>query len=253
MSGIEKLLEVMKALRDPDTGCPWDIKQNFKSIAPYTLEEAFEVVDAIESGDMNRLKDELGDLLLQVVFHAQMAKDAGHFDFEDVAQGISEKMTNRHPHVFGDTNFADEAAQKAFWEQSKKTERASIRLKTLDGVPMAMPALSRSAKLQKRAASVGFDWPDANGVEKKLQEELEELKQARGQEDRDSIHEEFGDVLFSLVNLGRWMGVDPETSLRDANRKFERRFAVMESESKKPLEALSFEEWDEAWERAKRS
>lgn len=232
-------------------GCPWDLKQTFSSIASYTLEEAFEVADAIERNDMVSLKDELGDLLLQVVFHSQMAKDQGLFDFHDVAQGIADKMVHRHPHVFSDQTFTDIEAQKKDWENRKRIERKNKREGTLDGIPVSMPGLSRSKKLQKRAASVGFDWPDVKGVEAKLREELQELDQARESGAQDAIAEEFGDVLFTLVNLARRLKIDPEAALRGANHKFEARFRQMEAELDRPMEELSLEQLDAAWNRAK--
>lgn len=256
-TSIERLLSLMARLRNPDAGCPWDCEQTFASIAPYTLEEAYEVADAIERHDLDALKDELGDLLFQVVFHAQMAKEAGAFDFADVAAAISEKMERRHPHVFGDATIADAEAQTVAWEELKRQERhqrAETR-GTLDGVPLALPALTRATKLGKRASTVGFDWPDIGGVIAKVDEELAELRQAidRSESD-DRVSEELGDLLFALSNLARHRKLDPERALRHANTKFERRFRYVERE----LEArglvtssVPLEELDRLWEAAK--
>jgi len=233
---MERLLAVMGQLRNPDGGCPWDLEQNFATIAPYTIEEAYEVADAIERQDMVALKDELGDLLLQVVFHAQMAREAGSFDFEAVAAAIAEKMIRRHPHVFGDVTIKTADAQTAAWEDHKELERkakasAEGRLASvLDGVAAGLPALMRAIKLQRRAARVGFDWPHARDVLVKIDEELAEIKSeidADGPPER--IQDEIGDLLFAVVNLTRHLNVDPEASLRHANAKFERRFRQVES------------------------
>jgi ATP diphosphatase len=232
---IERLLAVMAQLRNPDGGCPWDLEQNFATIAPYTIEEAYEVADAIERRDMAALKDELGDLLLQVVFHAQMAREAGSFDFEAVAAAIAEKMIRRHPHVFGDASIKTADAQTAAWEDHKESERrakASAEgraASVLDGVAAGLPALMRAVKLQRRAARVGFDWPNAADVFAKIDEELAEIKSEMdnaGPPDR--VQDEIGDLLFAVVNLARHLNVDPEASLRHANAKFERRFRQVE-------------------------
>ncbi len=228
---MARLLDVMQALRDPVSGCPWDLEQDFESIAPYTLEEAYEVADAIERGDMNDLREELGDLLLQVVFHSQMAREAGHFSFADVADGISDKMIRRHPHVFGDGEERDAASQTRAWEAQKARERAEKGAEDpslLANIPLAMPALVRAEKLTKRAARVGFDWPSADEVFSKLDEELGEVSGAIASGDQAHIAEELGDLLFVISNLARKLSVDPESALRSANAKFERRFRWIE-------------------------
>ncbi len=229
---IERLLAIMAALRDPDLGCPWDIEQSFTTIAPYTIEEAYEVADAIERGHVEDLKKELGDLLLQVVYHARMAEEAGWFAFADIAAAIAEKMIQRHPHVFGDVEVAGAAAQRVAWEETKRAERAAraeaegTRARILADVPLALPALKRAQKLQARAARVGFDWPDAEGARAKVREELQEVEQARG--DRAALVAEVGDLLFACVNLARHLDVSAEEALQAASRKFERRFAAIE-------------------------
>lgn len=229
---IERLIAVMARLRDPDGGCPWDIKQDFRSIAPYTIEEAHEVADAIERGDMADLKDELGDLLFQVVFHARMAEEQGAFEFGDVVEAIADKLERRHPHVFGDADIGDAEAQTVNWENIKEAERAE-RGETDDsvlaGVSRGLPALRRSVKLQKRAARVGFDWPGPEPVFDKLTEEVEELKAAMAADDADGIEEEVGDLFFALTNLARKLGIDPGGALRRSNLKFEKRFRGMEA------------------------
>ena len=226
---MKKLLEVMACLRDPQTGCPWDVEQTFSTIAPYTIEEAYEVAGAIDRGDLEQLQDELGDLLLQVVFHAQMAKEAGAFDFDAVAGSIVAKMVRRHPHVFGDAQVASAAAQTRAWEAHKAEERASAgHDRVLDGVSPGLPALLRAHKLGKRAAGVGFDWPDAAGARAKIDEELDELSGAVEEADAAAVAEEVGDLLFAVANLGRKLGVNPEEALRRANGKFESRFAQVE-------------------------
>jgi len=232
-SAIDRLRTVMARLRDPDGGCPWDLEQDFRSIARYTIEEAYEVVDAIERGDMADLKEELGDLLLQVVFHSQMAEEAGHFRFEDVAEAISEKMIRRHPHVFGSAEERDAQSQTRAWEAQKAAERAAKAdgdSSVLANVPVALPALTRAEKLMKRAARVGFDWPDVAGVLAKVDEELAEVREAVAEGDATHIHEEIGDLLSTVVNAARKLGVDPETALRDSNAKFERRFIAVEQQ-----------------------
>jgi len=225
---IEKLLKIMAALRDPHTGCPWDLEQDFASIAPYTIEEAYEVADAIERNAILELADELGDLLLQVVFHARMAEEAGHFDFGHVVARICDKMQRRHPHVFGDDEVADAKAQTESWEAIKSKERATGAQGLLDDVPVGLPALTRASKIGKRAARVGFDWPETHGVRAKLDEELAELDEALDRGDREAAAAELGDVLFALANLGRHLDLDPETCLRGANQRFSRRFAHVE-------------------------
>ena len=247
---IATLLAVMRRLRDPERGCPWDVRQTFASIAPYTIEEAYEVADAIARGDMNELRDELGDLLLQVVFHARMAEEAGHFAFPDVVEAIVAKMIFRHPHVFGD----GKPPPADFWERAKEAERehsGKAAGGALDDVPLALPALTRAVKLQKKAARAGYDWPDASGVLDKLAEEARELAVAQ---DPAAREEELGDVLFTLVNLARHLKIDPEKALRVANDKFARRFRAAEraaAEGGRKLTDLSAEELDALWESVK--
>ncbi|MEQ8744511.1 nucleoside triphosphate pyrophosphohydrolase [Parasphingorhabdus sp.] len=242
---IDPLLEIMRLLRDPDTGCEWDKVQTFKTVAPYTIEEAYEVADAINRADMLALKDELGDLLLQVVFHSQIAADDGAFDFQDVVTSICDKMTRRHPHIFG------EADQSPGWEQIKADEREqSGQSSALDGVALALPALLRAQKIQKRAARVGFDWPDKAPVRDKLLEELDEVAAATG---ADEVHEEIGDLLFSAVNLARHYKVDAERALADATDKFTKRFNLVESNLTKEMQDMSIEELEVEWQKAKTS
>jgi ATP diphosphatase len=238
---IDRLLSIMARLRDPKTGCEWDLAQNFRTIAPYTIEEAYEVADAIERDDMPELRDELGDLLLQVIFHARMAEEAGHFAFEDVASSISDKMVARHPHVFGaGTGQMNELR----WEEIKAAERAEKGAEsTMDGVARALPALMRAQKLQKRAARDGFDWPDRQGPADKLAEEVAELASAPDEKQM----EEAGDLLFAAVNLVRAYGIAPEEALRAANDKFERRYRAMERLAGGKFAALSLEEQEELW------
>jgi len=236
-SPFAQLIEIMTRLRDPQTGCPWDIKQDFASIAPYTIEEAYEVLDAIERGNMEDLREELGDLLLQVVFHSQMAKEAGHFEIDDVAMAINDKMIRRHPHVFGDADARDAKGQTLAWEAQKAAERAAKAEATgteqditsaLDGVASALPALTRAEKIQKRAARSGFDWDKAETIFDKLDEETLEVREAMASGDKDAIEDEIGDLLFVVSNLARHLRIDPELALRRANGKFERRFRAME-------------------------
>ena len=229
---IDRLLAIMARLRDPDRGCPWDREQNFATIAPYTIEEAYEVADAIEREDMTALKDELGDLLLQVVFHARMAEEAGLFAFDDVAQAIADKMERRHPHVFGDAAIASVAAQNEAWEAHKAAEREAKgeAASVVEGVAIALPALVRAAKISRRAARIGFDWPDADSVIDKIEEELDEIEDAI--DDRAppaALEEEIGDLLFATANLARKLDIEPETALRRATAKFERRFRRVET------------------------
>ncbi len=229
---IDDLLAIMVRLRDPENGCPWDIEQTFATIAPHTVEEAHEVADAIVRGDMAELKDELGDLLFQVVFHARMAEEAGTFDFGDVVQAISDKMLRRHPHVFADAHIADADAQTASWEKIKAEERAAkgqTDTSALDGVPSGLGALQRAVKLQNKAGRVGFDWPTVAPIFDKLDEEVDELKRGIELEDIDNIEEELGDLLFVLANLARKLRVDPDMALRRSNVKFEQRFRAMEA------------------------
>nr|WP_219821723.1 nucleoside triphosphate pyrophosphohydrolase [Sneathiella aquimaris] len=262
-SPIEQLLEIMEKLRDPKTGCPWDIEQSFKTIAPYTIEEAYEVAEAIADGDMDELKSELGDLMFQVVFYTQMAKEEGHFDFNDVVQAIADKMIARHPHVFGVKSIADAEAQTIAWEEMKAEERQRAAekkgrpLSVLDNVAHTLPALTRAIKLQNRAARVGFDWPDTAPVFDKIKEELEELRaEIAANNDPDRIAEEYGDFLFVVANLGRHIGVEPETILAQTNRKFTRRFHYIEQrlhENNKSPETSSLEEMDYYWNEAKKT
>ncbi|NVE94019.1 nucleoside triphosphate pyrophosphohydrolase [Altererythrobacter lutimaris] len=243
---IDRLLGIMAKLRDPETGCQWDLAQSFKTIAPYTIEEAYEVFEAIEREDLHELKDELGDLLFQVVFHARMAEEAGEFSFHDVAQSISDKMEARHPHIFGDQS--GEMTERR-WEALKEGERSAKGAESaLDGVALALPAAMRAQKLQKRAARVGFDWPDTDGPKSKILEELEELEAATSQAE---MSEEAGDFLFAAVNLVRAYGVDAEEALRSANLKFERRFKAMEKIANGKFASLSLEEQEELWVRVK--
>ncbi len=230
MAAIDRVLAVMARLRDPDRGCPWDVQQNFHTIAPHTLEEAYEVADAIARNDHPGLRDELGDLLLQVVFHAQMAAEAGLFDFEAVADGLEKKLVRRHPHVFGEQTAASEADVAEIWETQKRAERQGRgETSALDGVTHGLPALLRAQKLQKRAARVGFDWDDAAGVFAKLAEEVDELRTAWDAQNARAVNEELGDLLFAAVNLARHLNVDAETTLSGASGKFERRFRFMEA------------------------
>jgi len=252
---IDRLLAVMRRLRDPERGCPWDIEQTFATIAPYTIEEAYEVADAIERGALDELPGELGDLLLQVVYHSRMAEEAGLFAFDDVALAVTEKLIARHPHVFEALEVRSAAAQREHWEATKAAERAAkaaangSRPSVLDDLPKGLPALTRAIKLQKRAARVGFDWPDLDGVRAKVNEELDELERA-GPDERE---DEFGDLLFTLVNHARRLGLDPETALRRANAKFELRFRLMEGASEASLETLDLDALEALWQQAKRS
>ncbi|MBX3562092.1 MAG: nucleoside triphosphate pyrophosphohydrolase [Sphingomonas sp.] len=242
---IARLLAIMARLRDPATGCEWDSVQTFETIAPYTLEEAYEVADAIARGDLADLKDELGDLLLQVVFHARMAEEQGSFDFQDVVTAISDKMERRHPHLFG------QAAEGGhhMWEEIKAEERgAKVDRSALAGIALALPALKRAEKIQKRAARVGFDWPDAAGPRAKIDEELAEIAQAESDAERAA---EIGDLLFSAVNYARHLGVDPEAALRDANARFERRFRKMEEITDKTMKDMDLDQLESLWQAAK--
>ena len=268
--GIDRLLAIMAALRTPGSGCPWDLEQTFETIAPYTIEEAYEVADAIARDDIADLKDELGDLLLQVVYHSRMAEEAGHFAFDDVATAISDKMVRRHPHVFGSEEERGVAPEKGFWERIKAAERAAKTAEAraagrpvsagrassnLDGVPLALPATTRALKLQGKAARVGFDWPALGPVLDKMKEELAELDAAISSGNQDDVVDEFGDLLFVMVNVARHLGVDPEASLRQTNAKFERRFRRIEellaTDGRRPEES-SLDEMDRFWDQAKR-
>ncbi len=257
-SPIDRLLNIMAALRTPETGCPWDLEQSFATIAPYTIEEAYEVADAIAQGNLVSLKEELGDLLFQVVFHARMAEEQGAFDFNDVVQGLSDKMEARHPHVFGTHAIETAEQQTQNWEVMKAKERAAKLAddpSLLADIPLALPALMRAEKLTKRAARVGFDWPSLNEVFEKLTEEIGETQEAIAEGDQAHIEEEIGDVLFVLANLARKAKIDPEVALRSANAKFERRFRWIEEalhrDGKTP-ETSSLEEMDGLWNLAKR-
>ncbi|WAE51049.1 nucleoside triphosphate pyrophosphohydrolase [Stutzerimonas frequens] len=269
MYQLPDLLHLMARLRDPQHGCPWDLQQNYASIVPHTLEEAYEVADAIESGDFDHLPGELGDLLFQVVYYSQLAREEGRFDFATVVDAITRKLVRRHPHVFPDGDLygspelprLDEAAIKQRWEEIKAEERAEKaaapeQLSLLDDVPSALPALSRAAKLQKRAAQVGFDWPEALPVVDKVREELGEVLEAMSENDPQAIAEELGDLLFVVVNLARHLKVDPENALRAANGKFERRFRFIEQalrEAGRPIESCDLEELDALWGEAKKA
>jgi len=260
---IQRLTQVMAALRNPDGGCPWDLEQTFETIAPYTIEEAYEVAEAIAQRDFVALKDELGDLLLQVVYHGRMAKELGEFSFDDVAEAITEKMIRRHPHVFGTLEIGDAEAQTQAWEEQKATERAAkaaesgARSSALDGVSVAYPALMRAVKLQRRAARVGFDWPETAPVVDKIHEELGELTEeiSASDVDGDRVEDEMGDLLFACVNLARHLGVDPENALRRTNGKFEARFRAVERMLDEDLgiepSAASLDQMEERWTRAK--
>ncbi|HEY7610503.1 MAG TPA: nucleoside triphosphate pyrophosphohydrolase [Alphaproteobacteria bacterium] len=261
---IERLIAIMARLRDPERGCPWDREQSFATIAPYTIEEAYEVADAIARNDMRDLKDELGDLLFQVVFHARMAEEAGAFAFADVATAISDKMERRHPHVFGDVAIRDAAAQTEAWEAHKARERDADRGETkggrasaLAGVPLALPALLRAEKLGKRAARVGFDWPEPAAVLDKVREEVGEISAAMsGKESEERIGQEIGDLLFAAAQLARHFKLNPETALRDANARFERRFGHVEEKlaarGRSPADA-DLDELEALWGEAKKA
>ena len=254
---LQALLELMRRLRDPQRGCPWDRAQDFASIAPYTIEEAYEVADAIGRADPARLRDELGDLLFQVVFHARMAEERGWFDFAAVARGIVDKLVRRHPHVFAATGGADPHSLARAWDAHKAAERHAAGARgALADVPLALPALSRAAKLGRRAGGVGFDWPDLSGVRAKVQEELAEADAAVAAGDAAGTLDEIGDLLFAVANWARHLKVDPEEALRRAGGRFERRFAAMEAQaaaSGRALEQLDGADWDALWNAAKRA
>ena len=268
MYTLEDLLHLMTRLRDPQSGCPWDLKQTYATIVPHTLEEAYEVADAIERGDLDHLQGELGDLLFQVVFYAQLAKEEGRFEFDGVVDGITRKLLRRHPHVFptgelyapAETPRLTDDEVNRRWDEIKAEERAEIahapeQLSLLDDVPVALPALSRAAKLQKRAAQVGFDWPDALPVVDKVREELDEVLEAMSENDSAAVADEIGDLLFVVVNLARHLKVDPETALRSANGKFDRRFRFIEQalrHTQRPIQDCTLEEMDALWGEAKR-
>ena len=265
---ISRLLEIMAALRTPGTGCPWDVEQTFSTIVPYTIEEAYEVADAVQRGDLDNLREELGDLLLQVVFHARMAEEAGEFAFGDVVEAITTKMIRRHPHVFGDEAARGAGMAKGMWEKIKAEEKAEKRAARLargldpedhgkgflDGVPLALPALTRALKLQEKAARVGFDWSEAAPILDKIEEEIGELREALAGGDTASVKDEFGDMLFALVNLGRHLKLDSEAALAGTNEKFRSRFHHIEralTEQGRSLEEASLEEMEALWQQAK--
>lgn len=259
---LARLLAIMERLRDPDGGCPWDIEQTYATIVPHTIEEAYEVAEAVERGDMAALRDELGDLLLQVVYHAQMAREDGHFSFPDIAAGIAEKLVRRHPHVFGDLDVPDAAAQTVQWEEQKARERAAKAqggpVSALDGLTTTLPAMTRALKLQNRAARVGFDWPEIGPVVDKIDEELAEVRVELHHPAPDGarLKSEIGDLLFTVVNLARVTGIDPEAALRHTNRKFERRFRYMEqrlAEQGKTTAEVGLDEMEALWCEAKNS
>ena len=268
MYQLDDLLHLMARLRDPQYGCPWDLKQSYASIVPHTIEEAYEVADAIERGDFEHLPGELGDLLFQVVYYSQLAREEGRFEFAEVVDGITRKLLRRHPHVFADGDLygapdaakLNEAAIKQRWEEIKAEERAEKaaapeQLSLLDDVPQALPSLSRAIKLQKRAAQVGFDWPDALPVVDKVREELDEVLEAMSENDPEAIAEEIGDLLFVVGNLARHLKVDPESALRAANGKFERRFRFIEQalrEAGRAMQDCALEELDALWGQAKK-
>ncbi|WP_421850261.1 nucleoside triphosphate pyrophosphohydrolase [Oricola sp.] len=268
---ISRLLEIMAALRDPESGCPWDVEQTFSTIAPYTIEEAYEVADAIERNDMVDLPDELGDLLLQVVFHARMAEEAGHFDFGAVVEAITQKMIRRHPHVFGDETVRGKKLAKGMWEKIKAEEKAEKAARhaavegpngvaadnapsLLDDVPRALPALMRAIKLQRKAARVGFDWDTAPPILDKIEEEIGELREAMQTGAEDKVREEYGDLLFALVNLGRHLDIEPEAALEAANLKFLTRFRHIEkrlAQAGRDPASASLDEMEALWQEAK--
>ena len=257
MSPIEKLKSVMEQLRDPKTGCPWDLEQNFSSIAPHTIEEAYEVADAIAKGDMKHVQEELGDLLFQVIFHSQLAKEAALFSFDDVVEAVTEKMIARHPHIFGNELIKTAQEQELAWDSLKDKERQAKGQKQesiLEGIPVGLPSLTRALKLQKKAAKVGFDWPDIEGAWEKLSEEIAELQEAIKTQKSLHITDELGDVLFSIINVARKLRVDPEDALRHTNQKFETRFTYVETQlkaQKRRLEDATLAEMDVLWEAAK--
>jgi len=258
MSEAARLLELMARLRDPESGCPWDLAQTFESIVPHTIEEAYEVADAIDRGDSQELKEELGDMLLQVVFYARIAEERGLFDFPSVVEAISDKLVRRHPHVFADAEPASEAERAEAWESEKAREREQRSEQTgsrMDGVARALPALVRARKLQERAARAGFDWPEAGPVRAKVQEELAEVQaEVEAGYSRERLQQEIGDVLFSVVNLGRHLRVDAEEALRQTNQRFEQRFRAMEArlvEEGRDPEECTLGELDQLWEAVK--
>ncbi|NCO03222.1 MAG: nucleoside triphosphate pyrophosphohydrolase [Alphaproteobacteria bacterium] len=257
-SPLNKLLWVMQCLRDKDHGCPWDLEQDFKSILPYTLEEAYEVADAIERGHMDDLREELGDLLLQVVYHTQMAAEASEFTFDEVALGVADKMISRHPHVFGNKDAANSSAVDAIWDQQKERENAQKSQKgahTLDSVTLGLPALLRAQKLQKKASKTGFEWPNPNAAFDKLTEEIIEFKEALASDNKTHQEEELGDMLFCIVNFARMKGLNAEEALRKANNKFVKRFSGLEDdfrEKQTPINQASLNEMLDVWNEQKK-
>ena len=254
-SGIEKLIAVMSALRDPEGGCPWDLQQNYQTILPFTIEEVYEVAEAIESQDFDSLKDELGDLLFQVVFYAQIAKEEQRFDFDEIVSAICAKLVRRHPHVFSDAQFDNEKQLNEAWETQKHEERSqkSCNASVLDDIPKSLPELKRAQKIQKRVAKIGFDWDNVSQVWDKVNEEKTEVMQAAEEQDASHLEEELGDLMFALVNLTRHYGVDADIALRKANQKFERRFRHLEQYAEKPLIEFNLEQLEELWQKAKRA
>ncbi|WP_018687860.1 nucleoside triphosphate pyrophosphohydrolase [Ahrensia kielensis] len=263
---IKRLIDIMARLRDPQNGCAWDVEQTFETIMPYTIEEAYEVADAIERGDMDDLADELGDLLLQVVYHARIAEEAGLFAFGDVVHAVTDKMIRRHPHVFGPENTRSMTMAKGMWEKVKAQEKAAKaqrqlesgaiekRPSLLDDVPRVQPSLMRALKMQKKAATVGFDWSEAEPILDKISEEMDELREAMQSKDQSHIAEEYGDLLFAMVNLGRHLGIEAETALAGTNLKFSRRFAFIEDQLEqqgKPIKDASLDEMEALWQLAK--
>ena len=261
MQSMQQLLDIMRALRDPDSGCPWDLQQNFQSLIPYTIEEAYEVADAIEQNNLDDIKSELGDLLFQIVFYSQLAEEQHAFNFTDVAESICKKLVRRHPHVFADMKVADAEQQTKEWERLKQQEREAkaeknSRVSCLDDVSRTLPSIMRAEKLQKRAAREGFDWPDVNGVIDKIHEEIDEVKQELNAEvqERDKLEDEIGDLFFSCINLSRYVGVDAEKSIRKANLKFERRFRALEENARlKNLDVkdMMIDELESLWQAVK--
>ena len=257
MSEFDRLTQIMAQLRAPDGGCPWDLKQTHETLRPYLIEESAEVLDAIESGDRAHLCEELGDLLLQVVFHAQLAQENGDFNIEDVTRGINEKLVRRHPHIFGDVQADDAETVKANWDAIKaqeKTETGQTETSILANLPTELPALAAALQISKRAAKVGFEWPDEAGVVDKLREEVAEVEDALRSETPERVAEELGDLMFTVVNIARWRGINPELALRDNNRKFRGRFEKMEAQARRrgwDLESLNEAQWDELWNAAK--
>ncbi|MCW8876419.1 MAG: nucleoside triphosphate pyrophosphohydrolase [Kangiellaceae bacterium] len=252
--GMDKLLAVMQALRDPNGGCPWDIEQTYQTILPFTIEEVYEVAESIEREDFDALKDELGDLLFQVVFYAQIAREEGRFDFYQVVESICDKLVRRHPHVFAESEFKNEEELKSAWEAQKHRERIAKdenKSSVLDDIPKALPELKRAQKIQKRVAKVGFDWECPEQVWEKVEEEIDETKSAFNSGDKKHLEEEIGDLLFAVVNLSRHYNVDADIALRKANQKFDQRFRIVEENADKPLAEYSLDELEELWQKAK--